>query len=411
MRRSGLVMALVLAAQGPAAAPLAAQGAAQGAAACQPGERYEVDFGIQGLSARQMEFSVRQVDGVSARSVSFGSEPTVTAVRADGPAEGRLRPGDVIVAIDGRLITTRAAGERWSTVAAGERVVLTVRRSGREEAVRLTTGERCARPTPAPPAPAAGSPPGTPRAAAPPAVGAVAAGRGASASPGVRFRPGAPLALAAPPPPPAPSVLPDGWFGFGISCSDCQLSTGPGGEGPAFRFSVPPEVQSVEPGTPAAAAGLQSGDLLLAIDGVALTSEAGGRAFARVEPGQNVRFRIRRDARALDVTMRAVAREGREAPAAQAFSVGRAATPLPTRAFADQARPPASTSVTAGRASSVTAAPTVSRTLRYSGTVGNVVVEVRGSPSVVVSEVRPGGDVIIRVGQTEIRVTAPPGGG
>lgn len=406
--RIGLATAL-LAGAGPvpAAGPLAAQGSGT----CEPGQRYEVDFGIQGLSSRQMEFSVRDVDGVQVRRVSFGAEPTVTAVRAGGPADGRLRAGDVIVGIDGQLITTRAAGERWSAVEAGERVVLTVRRDGRETRVGLTTGQRCARVSPAPPAPAATaavSPPGGARPAAPPAPGSVARAAAAGSAVGRAVVAGrvAGATMAAPPAPPAPAALPDGWFGFGISCSDCLMWTGPGAEGPAFRFSVPPEVESVEPGTPAAAAGLEAGDLLLAIDGVALTSEAGGRAFARVEPGQSVRFRIRRDARALDLTMRAIAREGREtAPTAWVFGRGEARTPLPTSVFLRGERI-GSVWETTG-----TAAPTVSRTLRYSGTVGNAVVEVRGSPSVVVSEVRPGGDVIIRVGQTEIRVTAPPGGG
>jgi hypothetical protein len=183
-----------------------------------------------------------------------------------------------------------------------------------------------------------------------------------------------------------------------MRCTDCRLSAGQDADGPQFSFSASPEVQAVEPGTPADEAGLQAGDLLVGIDGMALTSEAGGRAFARVEPGQTVRMSIRRGARAFTVSMRAVAREGRSGAPQILLNRAGAYSTLTTPAFGG--------SMLADRAGSP-----VARTLRYSGTVGNAVVEVRGSPSVVVSEVRPGGDVIIRVGETEIRVSAPPGGG
>ena len=37
----------------------------------------------------------------------FVSEPTVDGIAPDGPADGRLEEGDVIVAVDGMLITTQ----------------------------------------------------------------------------------------------------------------------------------------------------------------------------------------------------------------------------------------------------------------------------------------------------------------
>ena len=352
---------------------VAAPAAAQVPANCPAGEDVAVDFGIQGLTSRQMEFHVRTVDGVRVRDVTFGAEPTVTAVRAGGPAVGRLRSGDVIAAIDGRLITTRAGGERWSTVRPGEDVTFTVRRSGREERVTVTAGVRCVTPVAAPPA--------TPSLRAGRAPGAVAA----PPAPGAPPAPPAPVVAVAPPAPLPPLALPEGWFGFSIRCSDCSYRYDPDRASAVFEFLSAPEIQSVEPGTPAAEAGLLPGDLLVAMDGVALTTVPGGAAFANVSPGQAVRFSVRRGARALAPTLRAVARRGAEGPVA---GVGR------LRATA------------AGV--SVGSQP---RTLRYTGKVGNAVVEVRGGPSVTISEVRENGDVIIRVGDTEVRVTAGSGGG
>ena len=57
---------------------------------------------------------------------------------------------------------------------------------------------------------------------------------------------------------------------------------------------VPPVVASVVKGAPADSAGLQPGDTLLAIDGVALHTEAGRRAMGDLEEGVPVRLRVGR---------------------------------------------------------------------------------------------------------------------
>ncbi|NIP77694.1 MAG: PDZ domain-containing protein, partial [Gemmatimonadetes bacterium] len=112
-------------------------------------------------------------------------------------------------------------------------------------------------------------------------------------------------ALVAPRPGvPVGELFPRGWFGFGIQCN-CSVSTPSPFEPPVWRFNEPPEIFSVEDGSPADRAGLRRGDELLEIDGVPLTSEEGGRAFGAIEAGETVRFRYRRGSATETVTMTA----------------------------------------------------------------------------------------------------------
>ena len=181
----------------------------------------------------------------------FGAEPRITGVRAGGPAAGRLREGDVLVRVDGKPITTREGARRLGEIRPGERVRLAVRRGGRVEEVTIEAGGRC---IPHPPVP--------PAANAPPAPDA----------------PAAPL-------PPAGELMPEGWFGFAIECQNCGDD-----ENGDFRFREPPVIASVQPGSPAARAGLRPGDRLTHVDGVSLDSAAGWPRFSAIRPGQRVSF-------------------------------------------------------------------------------------------------------------------------
>ena len=58
-------------------APVTLPATAQTPVRCPAGQEYQVDFGIQGLTSRNMEFHVRTVDGVRQRDVSFGAEAEV----------------------------------------------------------------------------------------------------------------------------------------------------------------------------------------------------------------------------------------------------------------------------------------------------------------------------------------------
>jgi hypothetical protein len=117
----------------------------------------------------------------------------------------------------------------------------------------------------------------------------------------------------------------------------------------------------VEAGSPAERAGLRMGDELVRIDGVPLHTSAGGHRFGSVRPGQTVRWTYRRGDRELTVPVRAT-----EPPR----------TPAPLRA------------------------------IRFEDVIGNVDVQVRGSPSVVTTIVEQGRELIIETPDARILIRA-----
>jgi PDZ domain len=319
----------------------------------------------------------------------FESEPQIGGVRANGPAAGRLREGDVIVAIDGQLITTRAAGNRFSTIDPGDQVRLSVRRNGRVQDVTITAAARCWVPPtpPAPPRPphAPAAPPAPPHAATPAPPAQPARPGAPPAPPAHPARPGVPPAPPRPPretvppappvpptppippaPPAPPEIMPDGWFGFGIQCNNCGVYRPQQNRPALFRFREPPTVVNVEPGTPAHQAGMRRGDRLTHVNGTSLTTEAGWRQFAAIQPNQRVRWTYTRNGRAHQSTMTALRRP-------------------------DAARAPAAPG-----------SPEAQR-LRYSGTVGGAQVEVRGAPVNVSTDPRTG-ETIIRSADMTVRI-------
>ncbi|HWK89941.1 MAG TPA: PDZ domain-containing protein [Longimicrobium sp.] len=249
-----------------------------------------------------------------------------------------------------------------------------------------------------PRAPAAPLPPKAPPAALAPATPAPPGAHGGRRAtvPPAPHAPGAPPAAItpvparpavppAPPTPPAPpEVMPDGWFGFGIECRDCGAMAPParasGGRpapapAPTFFFRHPPTVVSVEPGTPAARAGMRRGDRLTHVNGVSLTTQAGWRAFSGIRPRQQVRWTYTRDGRTHNAVMTAIARP--DAHVAPVAPVG--ATPAPAAARAAGNR------------------------LRYSGSVGGSHVEVRGAPVTVSTDPRTG-EMVIRSADLTVRI-------
>lgn len=73
----------------------------------------------------------------------FSVEPTISAMRASTRPRSGLREGDVIVAIEDRLISTAEGGRRLANVPAGTPVTLRIRRGGRELDLRIVPAPGC----------------------------------------------------------------------------------------------------------------------------------------------------------------------------------------------------------------------------------------------------------------------------
>ncbi len=342
-------------------------GAALPAQQCPEG-RTIGDLGITGLygGARDWQKNWEQ----------FRTEPKVRGVVQGGPADGELQADDVIVAVDGFLITTEEGGRRLAHVSPRQTVALTIRRDGSERTVKVTAGSKCdlrptgpLHPAPAPRAAATARPAPSPSARATSATSSGQKG-GAAARPAPAPR-AHKLAVMEPPSPQGPAIR----FGFRLQCQGCGLVGADGKEGGYWSFPQAPVVDEVEPGSPAEVGGLRKGDLLTHIDGLALTSREGGRRLAVVDGGETVVLTFLR---------------GNERRTAKILTGGRAHQ-------SNQSQKPGT--VGAGPAAQ-------GGQLRFSGSVGGAKVEVRGAP-VNVTEDPQSGEIAIRSQDLLVRVTAP----
>jgi len=433
-------------------------------------------FPMLGISEVSCDCSV---EARGARTLwTFRGEPVIEAVAGGGPAAGKLRAGDVLVAINGSLITTGAARELMSALRPGQPVTLTIRRGDRTLDVRVTPEEACeplSRAAVAPrvagrPSPAAEiATPVPPRGAAP-----------------VR-----PAPAAAEPPSGPPPVLSTAWFGFGISCTECgrslqnqreierlaqqvsELESGSAADprlsglrarldslrkSVGWHFSQYPRVYSVDPQSPADRAGLERGDLLVAVDGFSLLTEEGGRRFETARPGQTVTWTVQRNNQTRSIQMTAGRRpqppaavlarsadrlaESERIRAAELAQLDRLRTELVERArapadaevmevierqralvesraavAADLAELESARALTERALAATTAPPrpgapprslspelALAQHLRFAGSVGGAEVEVRGLSSVEVTHDEETGELLIRTADATIRI-------
>lgn len=261
------VMALALAA---VAAPAMAQ-----PGAIQSNERR----GLLGVSLSCEECFILRAPG----RVAYSRRPMFTSVTSSGAAgtAGIMR-GDTLATMDGLDIMTPEGFERFVMMRPGVPIRIGVRRGGqnREFTVTPNTG--------------GGS------------MASYHAQRVALAQ-----RLGAEALRSA-------FRSPLGWLGMGLECEQCQVMS-LGRRQQAWNFSQPPAVLTVDVDGPAHRGGLRRGDTLTAIDGVELTTRAGGSAFANIEPGQRVSITVRRDGRSRQVTLVAVPRPDASRDEVQAF--------------------------------------------------------------------------------------------
>jgi S1-C subfamily serine protease len=313
------------------------------------------------------------------RQWSFRAEPKVEGVDRKGPSHGILKKGDVIVAIDGMLITTRKAGVRFANLVAGEPVELTVRRWNRTRSV--TVVPRAAPELAVPidltvrrddPSNTVTIEPGPTllpelarsietlslRAAE---IGRVIDNIGIPAPFESSFFPEFDLDFSA--------RFPSGWIGFGLSFSG-SIRRQDEDEPAEWRFNDPPSIKSVQPGSPADEAGLQINDVLLEIDGIKLDSRKGGKRFSRMEPGQIVEWKVRRGVNTFTVET-----EAGERP--QPVKIEPPPEPLDPESF---------------------------QPLRYTGTLDGTEIEVRGGKNVRIEVDEETGEIVIRSSDSVTRL-------
>ena len=122
--------------------------AAQEVEQCQLAQPQSGDIGIRGLRCvgPSASCAIGLTDRADALRHEFAVEPVVVQI-APGGETGReregVRVGDVLVAIDSLLITTRAGGARLANLPVGRPVRLLVRRDGRLVELTLTPVRGC----------------------------------------------------------------------------------------------------------------------------------------------------------------------------------------------------------------------------------------------------------------------------
>jgi hypothetical protein len=252
---------------------------------CEGGARKITNFGLWDLDGK-MNIGVWGRSEHAMRVVRFLSEPEVGAVDPDGPCYGKVEEGDVIVAIGGELVTTEAAGFLFMTAPAGLPIDLTLRRTGVERTVTVVPTEICEN---------------DPRSFMNHLLKPLERTYIIRGTPEVQMKPAPP---ASPPTPPAPvepprSVdFPHPWMGIGLRLS----AEGHRADG-NLRFSEPPTIFRIEPGSNAEKAGLRPGDVITEIDGILIDTVEGTESFMGIQPDQKIEWTILRDGRPRTIEM------------------------------------------------------------------------------------------------------------
>lgn len=282
----------------------------------------------------------------------FRSPIVVTAVEREGPSFGKLSVGDTILTVNGTPVFQSGTGARLAALKPGETVRLGIASETGKDERTLVAASICSN---------------DPR-----AIGMYVPGvyptRRQMTNEGQQFgevteRPAGSVIGPVPVPGGQPETRPEGWLGLAFACTGCGWAREDGDASPYWESVDPPIVYAVTPGGPADVAGLRAGDVLLSVDGLSITSGAGGRALGAVRPGQRLALVVRRGREELTLGI-----EARHQPSSP---------------------------------------PTASNARRFAGMFGGVRVEVEGLAPDEINLASDGSAMVIVVRGTRIRLFAP----
>ncbi len=90
-----------------------------------------------------------------------------------------------------------------------------------------------------------------------------------------------------------------GYIGVKLECTNCRLKTT--NETAVWSFTTPPRISWVGEDGPAARAGLEPGDVIVAVNGVDIVTDEGGRLFGGLRAGVPAELSVRREGEALTI--------------------------------------------------------------------------------------------------------------
>lgn len=285
----------------------------------------------------------------------FAEPPRVVKVYQDGPADGKLRSGDLITGIDGMDITHEDAGWMLQHPLEGRAYEVTVSRDDRERTYTLTAGEPDHR--------RVGE--NTIEVVEENDDGTIHVTSYTMNEDGAVTRMSESITGTG-------GAKAKAWFGLGLEGNILYVKRADDGQTYAF-FDESPKVYNVDPDSPADQAGIRRGDRLVKIDGMRLDEAGGGQVWSLTEPGEEVELLLVREGEVYSVQL-----VGEDHPNWTVRRDGQRVSVIRESSASDEH-------------------------LRYAGVVGNVDIEVRGVSDVNV--IKKTGEVIIKTGDSTIRVT------
>jgi membrane-associated protease RseP (regulator of RpoE activity) len=96
-------------------------------------------------------------------------------------------------------------------------------------------------------------------------------------------------------------------FGFALECTKCSATNRRGGFGAGpmamWHYDEFPRIAAVVEGGPAARAGIRQGDLLLDVEGLSLTTDAGAQTFSALRAGDTASLTLERNGKSYNATL------------------------------------------------------------------------------------------------------------